>query len=120
MTTDEKLPIIQKLRGRGVPDTALAEAFDISRQWINANLGIRPLSTEKYGIPEIVEPLTGNFSEVIYSWRSRHGLTQSQACDLIGVHLNSWNRWELGKETAANEKAIRMLLAFMDGANRKR
>lgn len=43
--------------------------------------------------------------------RERADLTQAQAADLVGVHVRSWQRWELG-ERKMPQPAWRLFLAL--------
>jgi DNA-binding XRE family transcriptional regulator len=40
-------------------------------------------------------------------WRTRHGLTQADAAEVVGVHERSWRKWEL------EERAIPKMLALL-------
>ncbi|HET8840252.1 MAG TPA: FxSxx-COOH system tetratricopeptide repeat protein, partial [Ktedonobacteraceae bacterium] len=40
--------------------------------------------------------LSGNFGEVLYAYRKRKGLTQTQLAKQLGVHVNTISAWERG------------------------
>ena len=40
-------------------------------------------------------------------WRTRHGLTQHRAADVVGVHERTWRKWE------NEERAIPRMLTLL-------
>lgn len=47
---------------------------------------------------------------VIYAFRRRFFLSQREACKMLGISTNSWNRWELGRISLRSDTRRNLIL----------
>ncbi len=59
-----------------------------------------------------------NFREV-RNWRTRRGLSQSQAAKIAGVHVVTWQRWERHPTNSSSRNAPLMLRVVFDSYDQK-
>lgn len=97
MTIDERNSAMQSMRAYA-PDSAIAEAFGLTRQRVHALLGPRARRpAAAIPLPPEEADAADRLPAELRQWRARRGLSQAQAAEALGIEHGTLNRWETGR-----------------------
>jgi DNA-binding XRE family transcriptional regulator len=91
----------------GLPRSEIARTLDFSRQRISQlaatmaaeDIPASALKRDRSAMPayvEITDEIRKNVPRILYNWRVRNHLTQTQAAHIFDVALRTYTGWEFG------------------------